>query len=59
MDIKTAFLNGSFEETIYMVQLESSIEKGRDMKVCQLQKPIIGLKQAFRSWNIRFDLWIK
>ena len=28
MDVKTVFLNGSLDETIYMVQLEGLIEKG-------------------------------
>ena len=59
MDVKIAFLNESLEEIIYMVQLKSFIEKAREMKVCELQKSIYGLKQTFRSWNIRFDLWIK
>ena len=27
MDVKTAFLNGSLDETIYIVQLEGFIEK--------------------------------
>ena len=59
MDVKTTFLNGSLDKTIYMVQPKSFIAKGQKMKVCELQKSIYGLKQAFRSWNIRFDLWIK
>ena len=55
MDVKTAFLNGSLDETIYMVQPEGFIEKGQEKKVCKLQKSIYGLKQASRSWNIKFD----
>ena len=59
MDVKIAFLNESLDETIYMVQLEGFIAKGQEKKVCKLQKSIYGLKQASRSWNIRFDTSIK
>ncbi|KAK4835556.1 hypothetical protein QYF36_011335 [Acer negundo] len=59
MDVKTAFLNGSLNESIYMMQPEGFIEKGQVDKVCKLQKSIYGLKQASRSWNIRFDQAVK
>ncbi|KAL0546795.1 hypothetical protein IC582_016708 [Cucumis melo] len=59
MDVKIAFLNGNLEESIYMVQPEGLIQKGQEQKVCKLQKSIYGLKQASRSWNIRFDNAIK
>ena len=59
MDIKIAFLNISLKETIYMVQLEGFIAKGQEKKVCKLQKSIYGLKQASRSWNLRFDQAVK
>src|SRR5579862_7456473 len=59
MDIKTTFLNGSLDESIYMVQPEGFIEKSHLEKVCKLQKSIYGLKQASRSWNIRFDQAVK
>ena len=59
MDFKTAFLNGSLDETIYMVQPEGFLEKGQEKKVCKLQKSIYGLKQASRSWNIKFDQSVK
>ena len=59
MDIKTTFLNGSLDETIYMVQPEGFIVKGQEKKVCKLQKSIYGLKQASRSWNIKFDQSVK
>ena len=32
MDVKTVFLNGSLDETIYMVQPESFIAKGQKIK---------------------------
>ena len=55
MDVKTAFLNGNLEEDIYMRQPEGFIAKGQEHMVCKLQRSIYGLKQASRSWNIRFD----
>ena len=59
MDVKTAFLNGSLEETIHMVQPEGFIAKGQEKKVCKLQKSIYELKLASRSWNLRFDQAVK
>ena len=59
MDVKTAFLNGSLEEAIYMVQLDGFIAKGQEKKVCKLQKSIYGLKQASRSWNLKYDQSVK
>ena len=59
MDIKIAFLNGNLEEDIYMQQPEGFAASRKDNLVCILQKSIYGLKQASRSWNIRFDQAIK
>ena len=59
MDVKTVFLNGNLEEEIYMLQPESFIAKNQEYMVCKLKRFIYGLKQASRSWNIRFDQAIK
>lgn len=59
MDVKTAFLNGNHEEEIYMIQSEDFIAKNQEHMVCKLERSIYGLKQASRSWNIRFDQVIK
>ncbi|KAM1050580.1 hypothetical protein ACFX13_033042 [Malus domestica] len=59
MDVKTAFLNGYLEEELYMAQPKGFVSKSEKTKVCKLQRSIYGLKQAFRSWNIRFDTEIK
>src|SRR3954463_4192791 len=59
MDVKTAFLNGNIEEELYMVQTEGFIDSKDAGKVCKLQRSIYGLKQASRSWNLRFDEVIK
>ena len=58
MDVKTVFLNGNLEE-IYMLQLKGFIAKNQEHMVCKLKRSICGLKQASRSWNIRFDQAIK
>lgn len=57
MDVKTAFLNGDLSEEIFMIQPEGfRQEKGL---VCRLHKSLYGLKQASRSWNIRFNGFIE
>ncbi|PPZ39290.1 hypothetical protein C5P26_25665, partial [Escherichia coli] len=58
MDVKTAFLNGYIEENIFMEQ-PRGFESQDGSKVCKLKRSIYGLKQASRSWNIRFDEAIK
>ena len=59
MDVKTDFLNGYLEESIYMMQPEGFVAKGQQQKVSKLLRSIYGLKQASRSWNLRFDETIK
>ena len=59
MDVKTAFLNGNLSEDVYLTQPEGFVDPKEARKVCKLKKSIYGLKQASRSWNIRFDEEIK
>ena len=50
MDVKTAFLNGNIDETIYMVQPENFVSNDSKQLVCKLKRSIYGLKQASRQW---------
>ncbi|KAJ8752985.1 hypothetical protein K2173_008720 [Erythroxylum novogranatense] len=59
MDVKTAFLNGNLLEDVYMIQPEGFVHPKNSRKVCKLQRSIYGLKQASRSWNLRFDEVVK
>ncbi|KAL1582041.1 hypothetical protein WHR41_09299 [Cladosporium halotolerans] len=47
MDVKTAFLHGKIEETIYVKMPTGYAQDG---KVCRLNKGLYGLKQAPRMW---------
>ena len=52
-------LNGNLLENVYMTQPESFVQPKNSGKVCKLQRSIYGLKQASRSWNLRFDESVK
>ena len=52
LDIKTAFLNGDLEETIYICQPEGYVQ-GDSTLACRLNKTLYGLKQAPRAWHNR------
>ena len=54
MDVKTTFLNGDIEETIYMIQPENFESKDSNDLVCKLRKSIYGLKQASHQWYHKF-----
>lgn len=50
LDIKTAFLNGKLQESIYMKQPPGFQHENKNL-VCRLKKGIYGLKQAAKLWN--------
>jgi len=57
MDVKTAFLNGTLKEEIYMKVPEGIICNIGN--VCKLNKAIYGLKQAARCWFEVFEQALK
>ncbi|GJX20593.1 retrovirus-related pol polyprotein from transposon TNT 1-94 [Tanacetum coccineum] len=57
LDVKTRFLHGNLEETIYM-RKSLGFEEGTGNKVCLLKKSLYGLKQSPRQWYKRFDVYM-
>lgn len=56
LDVKTAFLNGELDETIYMKLPDCFESTGSDKcKVLKLKKAIYGLKQSSRAWHKKVD----
>jgi hypothetical protein len=55
MDVKTAFLDGDLDETVYMVQPKGFVMECKEKLGCHLKKSIYGLKQASRQWYLKFD----
>ncbi|KAG6438793.1 hypothetical protein O3G_MSEX000229 [Manduca sexta] len=59
LDVKTAFLNGNLEETIYMQKPDCFDCNVNSNKVLKLKKAIYGLKQASRAWNKKVDVCLQ
>ena len=56
MDVKTTFLNGDLDETIYMTQPDGfKVESEEGELVCLLKKSLYGLKQSPRQWYKKFN----
>lgn len=54
-DVKTAFLYGDIDETIYMHLPEGFV----GTKLCKLNRSLYGLKQAPLKWNQRLTIFLK
>ena len=54
MNVKTVFLNGDINETIYMVQPKNFVLGDEKQMIYKLKKSIYGLKQASRQWYYKF-----
>ncbi|GJR72960.1 retrovirus-related pol polyprotein from transposon TNT 1-94 [Tanacetum coccineum] len=57
LDVKTSFLHGNLEKTIYIRQ-PPGFEEGTGNKICLLKKSLYGLKQSPRQWYKRFDVYM-
>jgi len=55
MDVKTAFLQGTLKEEVFMEQPQGLEVVGMEDKVCRLNKSIYGLKQSPRAWYQRLE----
>lgn len=54
MDVKTAFLNGTLKENIYMRVPDGVVVQINNV-VCKLNKSLYGLKQSARYWYECFN----
>lgn len=59
LDIKTAFLNASLDEEIFVAQPEGFIKPGFEDYVYFLRKAIYCIQQSSRQWHTHLDKFLK
>jgi hypothetical protein len=57
-DFRTAFLHGTLDEELYMIQPSYFEDAVHPNYICRLQKSIYDLHQASRVWNKRFTSFL-
>ncbi|GJR25815.1 retrovirus-related pol polyprotein from transposon TNT 1-94 [Tanacetum coccineum] len=58
MDVKTAFLNGTLKEDVYVCQPKGFIDADHPSHVYKLKKALYGLKQAPRAWYNELSMFL-
>ena len=58
MDVKSAFLNGMFQEEVYVEQPKGFVDPHRPDDVYKLKRALYGLKQASRAWYDRLTTYL-
>ena len=56
--LKSAFLNGTSGEEVYIEQLEGFVDPDKKDMVCKLKKALYGLKQAPSTWYERLNNYL-
>jgi hypothetical protein len=59
INVKTMFLNGDLQESVYMAQPEGFTIEVKEYMGLRLKKSIYGLKQASIQWYLKFDEVVK
>ena len=51
MDVKSAFLNGTLHDEVYIKQPPGFVVESKESWVCEVLQSIYGLRQSSREWN--------
>ena len=58
MDVKSAFLNGMFQEEVYVEQPKGFVDPHRPDDVYKLKRALYGLKQTPKAWYDRLTAYL-